>query len=1239
MAEKFVDTREQLLAQSYDRHLSVSANAGSGKTTVLEKRFIGLLLNEWPDIEARHLVAITFTRKAAAEIFARIAKGIESVISGGDLTKRQHLDLIRIRERLNTAHISTIHSFCSSLIRDFPIESGVSPNFSELNEAEKISIMNKAITDTLAAFLTNNDEKADGVKELIRAFGRQRIENYIKSILYKKDINHKIKSFYEKHTDKQISGLAIETYLLMLFDSYNDSITNIVEILRFLIQLNIDSVKKTLISAFEESLNNALVQLSEYNERKTEEFDFSFRDIEAGIELLLQEKVLTQKYTLNKMTFKKYLDSVALEEYNKLLPGYFKILNGLKSLENSDKHIDLIQYSRILLYITDSAAMAIEKDKEELGALDFDDILIKARDMLQKKDVSEKIRKRFRFLMVDEFQDTNDIQYDIVKSLVPQLFRPESEEKLKLFIVGDPKQSIYGFRNADVRVFKKATEDIKHANTFLLEKNKIKESIKTLNGESRQLSEDEIRGELELTVSFRHYPVIAAFTNKVCGYLMSKCESDYDVSYSPLVCSKNISELENYSGNTKTDGNEITPDIGSVSFVLAPKSDRNSQKEDELSEAGMLAGFLLELVNNETGGKRYKYSDIAVLARTRTKFRRLTDAFQKYKIPYILHSGKGFYEAQEVIDITSILKFLHNPNDDLFLTGALSSPYFGISDSEIFVLSNVSGNHTLWEKAGIYTENNSENKNMILRAFEILSKLIRYSSRLSISHLIAQILELCGWYGTIAGSQSKAQVAANLQKLKQYAADFEKRGYKTLYDFVNEINLISKEDITDSEAVFITDDDAVNIMTIHAAKGLEFPVVALYDTNSAIKQRPGLFVDEELGFGFSVPVYDSDLQYYKYHETPLYQTASEKLILKEKAESKRLLYVALTRAKERLVICATENATNYSKSIFGLILEGLGADASTLAGEEINFNDELYIYHDEKIRKRSIAYNVELVRKIDSTSFVIESGIEKQTFPEILMSDIHGESSDETYSATRMMTFFKDEKKYFSRYSLGFVDDGEDERVFSGEREPDDDLTGAEAGTIIHHVLEKIDFWLEDNGKVNNEKLENVISDTSKVFKKYFDNNFLNRIRRESLNVAGTNLILNNVKKIKKSGKEIALNIPFANDYINATIDLVFQNTDSSYEVWDWKTNNVHNRKDMLILAEYYEFQMKLYTYFLKLLDPGRESYKARLLFTQMAGSDVPDDKWTVEFNWSAEDLNSFEERLKTEIQKIKHII
>ncbi|MFC2130460.1 UvrD-helicase domain-containing protein [Bacteroidota bacterium] len=1234
MVEKFVDTREQLLAQSYDRHLSVSANAGSGKTTVLEKRFIGLLLKEWPNIEPRHLVAITFTRKAAAEIYARIAKGIEGVISGGDLTKRQHSDLIKIRERLNTAHISTIHSFCSSLIRDFPIESGVSPNFSELNEAEKGSIINNAITDTLAVFLTNDDEKTNGVKELIRAFGRQRIENYIKSILYKKDIYHKIKSFYEMYSDKQISGLAIETYLSMMFDSFNDSITNIVEILNFLIQSGIDSIKKTLISALEESLNYALVQLTEYNEKKTEELEFSFRDIEAGIELLIQEKVLTKQFALNKTTFRKYLDSVALEEYNKMLPDYFKVINILKNLENSEKQIELIQYSRTLLDITDSAGKLIEKEKEELGALDFDDILIKARDMLQNEDVSEKIRKRFRFLMVDEFQDTNDIQYDIVKSLVPQLFQPESEEKLKLFIVGDPKQSIYGFRNADVRVFRKASEDIKLANTFLLEKKKEKESIKTPEGESRQLSVDEMQGELELTVSFRHYPVIAAFTNRVCGNLMSRHESDYDVSYSPLVCSKNISELKKYSDNIKTNENEITPDIGAVSFVLAPKPDKNTQ--DELSEADMLAGFLLELVNNETGGKRYKYSDIAVLARTRTKFRRLTDAFQKCNIPYILHTGKGFYEAQEVKDIISILKFLHNPNDDLSLAGALRSPYFGISDSKILVLSNILGNHTLWEKAGIYTADNSKHKDMIHRAFEILSKLIRYSSRLSISHLIAQILELCSWYGTIAGSQSKAQVSANLQKLKQYAADFEKRGYKTLYDFVDEINLISKEDVTESEAVFITDDDAVNIMTIHAAKGLEFPVVALYDTNSAIKQRSGLFVDEELGFGFSVPVYDSDKQYYKYHETPLYQTAREKLVRKEKAESKRLLYVALTRAKERLVICATENSTNYSKSIFGLILDGMASDASTLAGEEINFNDELHIYHNEEIGKISITYNVELVRQIDRTPFVNEFGIEKQKLPELLMSDIHGESSNETYSATRMMTFLKDEKKYFSRYSLDFVDDGEDERVFSGGREPDDDLTGAEAGTIIHHVLEKIDLWLEDTGKVNNEKLENVISDTSKVFKKNFDNNFLKRVRRESLNVAGTDLILANVKNIKKSGKEIALNIPFANDYINATIDLVFQNTDSSYEVWDWKTNNVNDRKDMLKLAEYYEFQMKLYAYFLKLLDPGRESYKARLLFTQMAGSNAPDDKWTVEFNWTAEDLSSFEDRLNSEIQTIK---
>jgi len=1225
MLEKFVDTKEQLLAQSSDRHLSVNANAGSGKTTVLQKRFISLLLDDKLRVEPRELVAITFTRKAAAEIFAKIAKAIEEIIQDPKTGKTKQAKLIRIRERLNSAHISTIHSFCSSIIRDFPVESGVPPNFSELSEAEISVIIKDAITDAFTKYLTGKKDDADKLKFLISVFGKKQVERMLKQILDKRDVLPKVLKFYGKYSDEEINRMAIEGFLEFLDNNYLASIQNVQIVFETISRLNLKNEQLNVI-------NNFVLKLAELTDILSEEIIDSNNNFNLNIEQvsdeLKEQKVLTTELLLNKQTLKRFLGD-EVDNLNSDLEGLSGLIQILACLDNISYQKQLIEFSRFLIKTALDVLKLIDEKKQDLGGLDFDDILLKAQDMLQNKEIAEKISKRFRFMMVDEFQDTNEIQYNIIKSLVPQLEVDTGGNEINLFIVGDPKQSIYGFRNADVRVFKKATEEIKKCNENLIENNLLSKDIISQSQPIKVEAANQSLGELGLTVSFRHLPVITAFTNQVCNTTMSRKESEFDVEYSDLICSKKIPELNEYlSGQTKILDDKL---FGSVKIILSKKAEKG--KEDEkVSESEMLAVHIKNIVLNT----EYKYSDIAVLGKSRTKFMELTNAFQKYNIPYVLHSGKGFYEAQEVLDMISILKFLHNPSDDLALTGALRSPYFGLSDLQIVLISSSTGN-TVFEKLKYVCDNNLNADKIILRAYEILLKLISYSTRLSVSHLIAHVIEMTGWYGTTAASQGRAQVVANVMKLKQYASDFEKRGFKTLFDFVEEVKLISKEDIQESEAVFITDDNAVNIMTIHAAKGLEFPIVALFNATSGRNNTDSFFIDESLGLSFKSPVYDEKNQIYKQIDTPHFIFTKNKNSLKEKAELKRLLYVALTRAKEHLIITGDLSSKSYKYSLFEIIIQGMNYDLGILPDDKIEFVSNLQTYYNGEINSKKINYHIEIIKEVEHESMIETQTINNKDLPEVLMDEIKSEVSNEVFSASRIIKFRDNFEEYSNRYILGFDDDFVLRQVQDDESQSiknADDISAAESGTVIHFIMENISKWY-DSGKIDNIIMESLFEEAEFFLHKKLNGKFRERVSSEISNMISTDLIKNNIVEILDSKHEAEFNIPILNDFFNAKIDLLFEKN-GVYEVWDWKSNAITSKEEMTELAKYYEFQMKVYAYLIMLLQPEHENYTARLLFSKLAIPGAKDEEWTYRFVWTREDLIRFRSELEQSILKIK---
>jgi ATP-dependent helicase/nuclease subunit A len=1228
MAEKFTATKEQGLAKSIDRNLSVNANAGSGKTTVLQQRLISILLDETLKVEPRELVAITFTRKAASEIFSKVVNAIEEMLQSNIGQRDLHSLLLRIRERLNSAHISTIHSFCSSLIRDFPVESGVSPNFIDLGGAEKIKLERDSINEIFTDYLLADDSNTLMLKNLITAFSKKKIEEMLRKILNKKDLFEKLNNLYFDFDEEKINRIAFDEIFSYLKENYLEVLKNAIEVFEGLIESELSGENKVTINHLLDYLDTIEELLNQSDLESLKAADIFDEKLESILDRLQEQKILTDKLILNRTTFKKILGD-ELDLYCEKLERFSELLEILKSFDNINLQNEMINYGKFIFDLALIVNEFLEKEKQELSALDFDDILVKTKKMLENKEVSMKVAKRFRYIMVDEFQDTNDIQYDIIKSLFPELNDATMKTHLNLFIVGDPKQSIYGFRNADVRVFRKATEDIKKYNRMLIQNNKLARNIRS--GEESFVAENDNQsyGELGLTVSFRHLPVITAFTNIVCRSVMSNRDSEYDVEYSDLICSKKVKELQKFF----EDGHKIinSQEFGSVKFIICDK-EKKEDKENKISEAEKLVLY----IQNLCATTDYKFSDIAILSRATTKFGELSQAFQKYDIPYVLHSGKGFYQAQEIIDMMSILKFLHNPGDDLSLTAALSSPYFGLEDADLLLISSVKGT-TYYEKLKNIAEDETNNNLRIARVFGIITKLLNYSSRLNISHLISQVIELCGWYGSTAKSSGRAQIIANLMKLRQYASDFEAVGFRTLFDFVEEINLVSSEDVNESEAVFITDDNAVNVLTIHAAKGLEFPVVALFNSNSSNNFKEELYIDEKLGLMLKFPVYNNQINVFETKETPLLKLAEIKNTNKEKAELKRLLYVALTRAKEHLIITANLNDKKKNTSLFNLILQGMNLEPALLNTDKILQTDILQTYSEGISNSYELGFEIDVIRDISLELNNSNQKSKQMMMPAILLGEINSEVTNEVFSASRIMKFRDDIDAYYGRYVLGFRDDLTGGlKVIENEEgnEIREKISGMEEGTIIHYLMENINKWFV-NGTIDKEKLQVLFDEVSVIIGKEIDETFKEKVTVEISNVIRTKLFNNKIESILSSKHEAEYNIPVLNDFLNAKIDLLFDN-EGIFEIWDWKSNYITSKDEIKDLAKHYEFQMKVYAYLMMLLQPLKESYKAVLLFTKMAHPGAEDSDWTYEFVWRKSELAEFKNEIENYIIKIK---
>ncbi len=773
---------EQRAAVDSTGEVFVSAGAGTGKTSVLVERFVRAVCEQGLDVES--LLVITYTRKAAGELRARIRAGLQD---------RGRHDLAR---RLDGAWISTIHGFCSRLLRAHPFPVGLDPRFHELADDQAAVLRGEAFERALASFCAARDPER---LRLLATYGAQGLR-------------------------KMLTG-----------------------------------VYETLRSAGRD-LRLELGEHAGVTERLAE--------LQAAARLLAADPQATEKQ-LAAATAALALGANPEQLLDLDLPA-----TGDRAVEFRAARDRLLQAaleelaardSELLQELLDLFAAEYAAAKQRESALDFEDLQLLARDLLRDDEqVREAEQLRFRSIMVDEFQDTNRLQCDLIDLL--------RHGTCDVFFVGDEFQSIYGFRHADVAVFRERREAAAQ--------------------------------RLPLTRNYRSRPEVLAAVNYLFG-------DEFGDGYQPLAAS----------------GEFADPVFGHPVELLV--SDKQAYREAGTSwregEARTIARRVRELV----AGGAAACGEIVLLFAAGTDAEQYESALRAEGLPTYRATGRGYFGQQQVVDLLAYLRLLHNRYDDEALATVLASPFVGVSNDALVLIRRHAGKRPLY--TGIersLPEALSDEDERLVRAFkQRYERLVAASARTSLERLCDEIVAAHDYDLAVLARWDGKRRYANLRKLMRLARSYEEVRGADLDGFVKFIRDQEAVGAAQLEAVSEEEGaDAVRLLTIHAAKGLEFKVVIVADAGRDTAGAPStdeILVRPDGSFGFRVIHPTSGKRKGVFD----YDAVREAEKREDRAERLRLYYVAMTRAIDRLIVSGAidvERAQDRETPI-GWVLGRLGA--------------------------------------------------------------------------------------------------------------------------------------------------------------------------------------------------------------------------------------------------------------------------------------------------------------------------
>lgn len=851
-------------------NLLVSAAAGTGKTKVLVERIMDRICGDEQKNITDFLV-ITYTKAAAAELRAKITAELSArmVDEPGNEHLRRQMHLVY------GARISTVHSFCADLLRTHAAEAGISADF-RVGEEQEMRVIRAAVMEDLLEGIYKTIERRPNVKAFVDELGMGRDDSAVAAILY--SIYDTIQShpWPEKWAAECLQAMDISA----------ESDAGETPWGAYLMQ----RAKRLLETQL--PIIADVVRMCKTNDKLAECYLPTIAEDEAKITALLRAKSWDQMVLLKAdpwMRMKTIRKGVDVPEstrerilairnrYKKDIDESMKPMYGMSEEVLGDLRMTEASVNGMMELVADFANRYTAK-KEMYNILDFSDLEhISLRVLLdpesgKKTATAESVSAAFAEIMVDEYQDTNGVQEAIFNAI---------STGSNLFMVGDVKQSIYRFRLAEPEIF---------LNHYLA----YTDAADAKEGEARKI---------RLTTNFRSRPEILDAANTVMRTCMS--EDVGGVSYTE--------EEALVPGKAPT--TELAEPV--VELTMINMDDARGDGEDDVlasvAKADIEAEYVAnriqdmlefsEIEDDETGEFRpVKASDIAILMYApRHPAAHYTKALAVRGIAAKAARNGSIMETTEIATLFCYLQIIDNPTQDIPLVSVLASPLCGFTANDLAdVRTSKRDAKSFYEAMHVYAESNDKGK----RFMATLNTLRDYAAHEKLSRLFTRLLEMTDADDVFGAMSNGDQRVANIRKFSEMIASYEAGGARGLFHFICHMESLIEQGAELPQATCMTNTDAVTIMSVHAAKGLEYPIVFLADLSRRFNMsdlKDTALLDKDLGAGVQVVVTKPDLPVHRY-PTIARSAIAAKTAEESKSEALRVLYVAMTRAKQKLVM-------------------------------------------------------------------------------------------------------------------------------------------------------------------------------------------------------------------------------------------------------------------------------------------------------------------------------------------------
>ena len=1215
---------------AYDRNYAVTAGAGSGKTTTFAARYLQLLER---------------TESGAMELQERVRESVSDRLANVD--SETYEEWREYHDALPEAYIHTIHGFCARLLREYALEADVPVGFDVIEETAATGQQQ----DTVERFIDQHLED-DRLELLTDIYYRDRLEELLADLLRE---HHQARNWADTWADATPGDYVEyvgERYCAIDIDAARRHLEN-------------DEIRTALEDicqvASSESAGSERIGIAQNVASGVEAYGLN---IEAMDDIAIHDAMATicEALTSDGTAYRGSFDAWSYsghddwddENVRRYEEGTATLVERLpvESWATSDRlgvDHNAAQYYVALASLYQDLHDTYQQRKRRETALDFADLIDAAIDLLESNEaIRDSLRDSFDYVMLDEVQDTDPRQWELVQLLTSL---DDDYDTCNVFVVGDEKQSIFRFRGADVAQFSRERQRLETAN------------------ETQELSPLEdihpVDGDGGLDRNFRSVPAVLEPINDLFDELFGVIPSAYQDA--PTGIRSDDTSFEPSAQRLTPDRDDSAGLSTGASFVVVPEEAdtrenvlpdghtlRDLPADDTELDTRALAAEVAAVLDDDT--QRYETvgfedgepveeptslepSDVAILLRKRTHLKEYERALAALNIPYTVASGIGFYESTEIVALRNLFQVLSDPSDDLALYSLLRSPLFGFEDSRVVSLwTGIDRDHIgdgeLWDALASTDDDQLTAAQENIQRWRALAGVTDGATVVETwDALLGRIIADTGFIASLATDERGQQAVANVEKFRARLRGWSEDGLQTLPAVVDRIEREVELSTREGEAEVAEGADGVRIMTIHDAKGQEFPAVFV----------PGLSKDFNLkvGYGEGIAEFET-IENPDDGPTPLLGIrgpgvedgfAQEDTILKRRlkfarkreaiAEEKRILYVAMTRARDHLYLVGTASAddgamasletgdaddpSNWYDFLGSLLIDDTSKDALDANGE--------FAWHGES--------EVPLTIRLPRTEHQLTSKEDREA--PTLSIDIPELESEPEYSipASYLGSLIQDGAPGdvvvdHSGRHVSYVPADERDEESSREESSPEYLPRGVFGSTLHKAVE---LEIEpDNAEKLRELLEQFAVQAD-VSADRIDESDISELQRH-LRVAREYLD--------------DLDAPIATDErrVHATLDdgetygdidhLIV--TDDAYHIVDYKTNKITDEASLDEKAHHYKWQMLAYAVALYQNDSTRD-VKAILLFTEVEEPRT--------FSWTPEELNRQQSSLNDNICKI----